>query len=1033
MRYINHKSDFQVIINIKDKEGNIVAPPSVPWEAVFADENGCEFTCCFDGTNYTHCIVDGNDIVCFVDNPGFSCGNLRCTFCQHIPSEEYCDGVMDLTQPLQCDIMLSKRESDDSTPITIEASPNWVMGPQGEQGIQGPQGIKGDKGDKGDTGAKGEKGEKGDQGERGLQGVQGVKGDDGVSPTVKTSKTGKVTTIEITDANGVHTATVNDGESVEIVQSTGTSETSVMSQKAVSDELGAIDEVINGKQKTTITTEFTANYQYIVLETPIPSGTTIANISGKTLAMYDKVNGTQIGKNFLVGTTQTIDAEVGCLRTLSGAGISVIEYGEDVAGLVGIVKQKQDKLVAGEGVEIKGNVISCPKGETHKGIGYFDIGKDMDVAPSSFTDGAINVGYLTNYSNASVNQAQDGCASTGYISTEGILSVCINNDNNYPNSGAGLVFYNADKQKLVGYKASSKAYKVYIDVPENAAYFSATLIASDIYEGKLLVKAVVDIDGEVTEGLTPLGCYEEIDFVDYLRNPMKGASRGMVKNDGTIVSSSDIYHTDYIDVYDASALLLGTDSINPTNSLLYSSRYAFYDSEKQFLSYGVTNTIITGGINKTLYEWITIPFGAKYMIADVSEYDIGIVFRIAKMKYGKPSDVKKIDVRNTNIYNGFEGFSMNGSPIKSRVSIEKPSLDVNARQVVGFNEYLNRRKFEVLIDVKSATSFVGVGFWDEHFQSINEIRMQGTEATIFAGSGSTDTETSSEAKVVKTITSSWSLGIGKYMFGIDKKDVSPKDDGIESGAYYYIYPLGRIEDKVEIFVPKGVRDTDDWNGLESRTVSACKGVPFVSLKLGSIEIVNIYETTDYTPHAKALIYGDSFIEGSTMCPPENGLQNRYCALLQSAISVKDFVIVGRGGEELYYNAYLDFCKQIEIFQPSYVVIALGTNNSNFPTYKKMLGMFIEQVERYGGKPILVTVTSVRISGTDNYRKEFRDAANDYVRTSGYRYVDISAAVSTSGDGNWKDGYVMPDGIHPSVLGHQAIYEAFCNEVPEIFE
>lgn len=226
MRYINHKSDFQVIINIKDKEGNIIAPPSVPWEAVFADENGCEFTCCFDGTNYTHCIVDGNDIVCFVDNPGFSCGNLRCTFCQHVPSEEYCDGVMDLTQPLQCDIMLSKRESDDSTPITIEASPNWVRGPQGEQGIQGPQGIKGEKGDKGD---------KGDKGERGLQGVQGVKGDDGVSPTVTTSKTGKVTTIEITDANGVHTATVNDGDSVEVVQSTGTSTTSVMSQKASTD------------------------------------------------------------------------------------------------------------------------------------------------------------------------------------------------------------------------------------------------------------------------------------------------------------------------------------------------------------------------------------------------------------------------------------------------------------------------------------------------------------------------------------------------------------------------------------------------------------------------------------------------------------------------------------------------------------------------------------------------------------------------------------------------------------------------------
>ena len=72
------------------------------------------------------------------------------------------------------------------------------------------------------------------------RGAKGEKGDDGVSPTVKTSKTGKVTTIEITDAQGTHTATVNDGESVEVVQSTGNSTTSVMSQKAVSDSLSNV-------------------------------------------------------------------------------------------------------------------------------------------------------------------------------------------------------------------------------------------------------------------------------------------------------------------------------------------------------------------------------------------------------------------------------------------------------------------------------------------------------------------------------------------------------------------------------------------------------------------------------------------------------------------------------------------------------------------------------------------------------------------------------------------------------------------------
>lgn len=76
------------------------------------------------------------------------------------------------------------------------------------------------------------------------RGTKGEKGDDGVSPTVKTSKTGKVTTIEITDAQGTHTATVNDGESVEVVQSTGTSEEAVMSQKAVTDIIGNVEQLL---------------------------------------------------------------------------------------------------------------------------------------------------------------------------------------------------------------------------------------------------------------------------------------------------------------------------------------------------------------------------------------------------------------------------------------------------------------------------------------------------------------------------------------------------------------------------------------------------------------------------------------------------------------------------------------------------------------------------------------------------------------------------------------------------------------------
>lgn len=68
--------------------------------------------------------------------------------------------------------------------------------------------FQGEPGPKGDTGATGPKG---DTGAQGPTGPAGPAGSDGVSPTVSISKSGKVTTITITDKDGDHTATINDG------------------------------------------------------------------------------------------------------------------------------------------------------------------------------------------------------------------------------------------------------------------------------------------------------------------------------------------------------------------------------------------------------------------------------------------------------------------------------------------------------------------------------------------------------------------------------------------------------------------------------------------------------------------------------------------------------------------------------------------------------------------------------------------------------------------------------------------------------
>lgn len=68
--------------------------------------------------------------------------------------------------------------------------------------------------------------------------VKGEPGNDGVSPTVATSKTGSVTTVTFTDAEGTHTATINDGE----IQKSDVIDvlTSMASQKPLSANQGRV-------------------------------------------------------------------------------------------------------------------------------------------------------------------------------------------------------------------------------------------------------------------------------------------------------------------------------------------------------------------------------------------------------------------------------------------------------------------------------------------------------------------------------------------------------------------------------------------------------------------------------------------------------------------------------------------------------------------------------------------------------------------------------------------------------------------------
>lgn len=139
----------------------------------------------------------------------------------------------------------------DGTEETVELT----NGQDGSNGLNGQDGITPTIGDNGnwylgttDTG----KPSRGIQGEAGSPGSNGRNGEDGYSPTVETSKNGTITTISITDKNGVHTATINDGQNGQNGQNgqDGYSPTATVSQSGDTTTISITDK--NGTTTATI-------------------------------------------------------------------------------------------------------------------------------------------------------------------------------------------------------------------------------------------------------------------------------------------------------------------------------------------------------------------------------------------------------------------------------------------------------------------------------------------------------------------------------------------------------------------------------------------------------------------------------------------------------------------------------------------------------------------------------------------------------------------------------------------------------------
>lgn len=92
-------------------------------------------------------------------------------------------------------------------------------------------------------------------------------------------------------------------------------------------------------------------------------------------------------------------------------------------------------------------------------------------------------------------------------------------------------------------------------------------------------------------------------------------------------------------------------------------------------------------------------------------------------------------------------------------------------------------------------------------------------------------------------------------------------------------------------------------------------------------------------------------------------------------------------------------------------------------WKNTIEYVMQLCEHYGIELILSTTPTV-----PTVNNEYK---NDYVRNSGYRYIDFAKAVGANSSGVWYPGMLSNDGVHPTGLGARAMYTQAMIDAPEI--
>lgn len=200
------------------------------------------------------------------------------------------------------------------------------------------------------------------------------------------------------------------------------------------------------------------------------------------------------------------------------------------------------------------------------------------------------------------------------------------------------------------------------------------------------------------------------------------------------------------------------------------------------------------------------------------------------------------------------------------------------------------------------------------------------------------------------------------------------------------------------------------------------GSPGVMFLSGNI-IVKKFEFISIAPKdSKVLMFGDSIAEGHGLDDNRATYDDRCYAKVRDAIN-GNCVICGRGsGDSEDLLKRMDF--ELEKFTPRYVIVMIGTNDTNIDTWQTNIDIAISKIESKGAIPILCVPPLGRV---------LVQQMASYLTNKPYTVVRMDYATSIGNDGLTQDATLFVDGTHPNTAGNLKMYNQLRLDAPEIFE